>query len=132
MVDWEKYEKIPFAEKGRSLDGVDCWGLLQIIYREELGIELPSYLECYNETSERQKLSELVEEQATNYWRDVDDPKEFDVIIMKIHGFESHLGLVVRKGVMIHCEEGVGVSIVRYDGMRWKQRVRRFVRHAKC
>ena len=34
---------IPFVPGGHSMVGCDCWGLLRLVYRRMLGVELPPY-----------------------------------------------------------------------------------------
>ena len=47
--EWRDYIGIPFANHGRDLVGVDCWGLVTIVYRRELQIVLPDYHERYRD-----------------------------------------------------------------------------------
>jgi len=42
MMHWAaKYIGHPYKEGGRGTDGVDCWGLLCLVYHQEFHIELP-------------------------------------------------------------------------------------------
>lgn len=42
MIDYHKYLTVPYMEGGRTLQGLDCWGLILLV-RQELGLqELPS------------------------------------------------------------------------------------------
>jgi len=39
----KKYHSIPYATGGRSFAGADCYGLVILYFREELGIQLADY-----------------------------------------------------------------------------------------
>ena len=126
---WNKYVKIPFVEKGRSEEGVDCWGLVQLIYRNELGIELPSYLECYETTNDRDELAAVISDERACKWESPEEPKEFDVVILRMRGVPMHVGVVTKRGYMIHCARGIGTSLERPDSMRWNNNVMGFARY---
>lgn len=40
---YEPYVRLPYAPDGRSRDGIDCYGLVHLVYRDLYGIELPEY-----------------------------------------------------------------------------------------
>lgn len=126
--------KIPFAERGRSrAEGVDCWGLARIIYKELLNIDLPSLLD-YVDTDDRLKISQLYNSEH-NTWIDIKqgDEKEFDIIIFKMNGLPTHVGIVISKDTMIHCERGSGVSVVNFrKENQWYRRIIGIYRHGQC
>ena len=41
-----------FSRKGAVETGCDCWGLVCLIYRRELGIALPQYADLYRDANE--------------------------------------------------------------------------------
>jgi cell wall-associated NlpC family hydrolase len=44
VTHWSRdYVGLPWKFAGRSSEGVDCWGLLWLVYREVLGIPIASY-----------------------------------------------------------------------------------------
>lgn len=125
--------RIPFAEKGRTRKGADCWGLACVIYDEILNIKLPQLLN-YKDTHDREHISEIhgIETQT---WTDVQlgDEKEFDIIVFKMYGLPTHVGVVIGKGVMVHCERGSGVSVINFmKEYQWNRRIAGIYRHERC
>ena len=126
---WNQYMPIPFAEKGRSKEGSDCWGLPYIIYPEQLGIILPDYLDCYENTNDREGLAVLIAQERESRWKETDTPEPFNLIFLRMRGLPMHVGLVTKPGHFIHCAKGIGTSHERFDNMRWKDKVLGFSRY---
>ena len=132
-MDWlSKYIKIPFVEHGRVEEGCDCWGLIRLIYERELGLDLPSLLD-YKDTNDRFSISNLVEVEKKIQWVEVPDgeEKEFDVVIFRILKVPTHVGLVYKKGGMIHSGKGKGTYLTDFrKEHHWKKRLYGTFRHA--
>ena len=64
---------VPFADRGRDLDGLDCWGLLRVVY-QRMGIDLPSHAEAYQTAADRAEITALVEGDLPS-WREVSDER---------------------------------------------------------
>ena len=126
---WNKYIGLPFAEKGRDLSGLDCWGLVQLVYQAERDIILPGYEWCYQTTNDRERLGDAISLERQARWIQVDQPQPFDAVLLSMRGVPMHVGLVTRAGSMIHCAHGVGAVHERYDGMRWQSKVKGFFRY---
>lgn len=125
---WTKYIGIPFVEKGRSDVGVDCWGLVKIIYEKEKGIILPSYEELYETTEDRDILSQTIQSESSAHWLNPEKPKEFDVIILDMRGLPMHVGIVTKDNHMIHCAKGINTAHENFTTMRWRHKVKGFAR----
>ena len=131
-MSWaNKYMIIPFVEKGRSFDGADCYGLVRLIYKNELGIELPDYLGLYESTNDREKLSKIINDESSKKWLNPEKGKEkpFDVIILEMRGVPMHVGIVTKPGYMIHCAKGINTVYENYRNMRWEHKIRGFARY---
>lgn len=126
---WNNYISIPFAEKGRSIKGCDCWGLVRIIYKNELGINLNSYDDEYINTADKDTVNAAIEMERGR-WISVESPREFDVVVMNMKGLPMHVGIVTRDGFMLHCAKGVNTSHERYNGIKWKSKIVGFERHS--
>ena len=126
------YIGIPFADHGRHRKtGVDCYGLLWLIYRDELQIELPSYEEVYDQIrGEEKTISQHIVE-AEQHWLRVDQPNSFDVVVLRVAGLPLHLGVVAAPGLMIHTIKGCDVHLEEYSGPLWRNRLDGFFCYAK-
>lgn len=123
MTWYNKYIGVPFAEKGRDLQGVDCWGLVCVIYEKEFGIKLPTYVECYNSTDDREILSRLIADESASHWVEQKKPKEFDVLVLNVDGLPFHVGIYTYDRKFIHCEKGFNTVHSKLDSFRWRNRL---------
>lgn len=125
---WNAYIGTPFAEKGRDKSGLDCWGLVRLVYAEHLQIDLPSYAERYRDTNDRETLNALVEAEKNCKWVAVDKPKPYDVVILTMLGLPTHVGVVVNSRQMLHCLKGSNTVLEDFTSLKWRHRVKGFLR----
>lgn len=121
---WSSWTGLRFADRGRSVQGVDCWGLVVLIYASHVGVSLP----------DRPEVSSL-DSQAVNTaarhglahgpWEEVQPGTEqgFDLAIVwrpyrdamgGVRVGPIHCGIVTRRGFLIHADEDAGVTAVPY------------------
>ncbi len=132
MSVFSSYIGLPYEDKGRIREGIDCWGLVRLIYQEQLKIELPSYSENYVSSVDRQSVNKLVEE-ASIPWLEISKGKErqFDVLLIKHVGFSRHVGIVISpsRGLMIHIVSGETSVVERYKDGTISHRIVGFFRY---
>jgi cell wall-associated NlpC family hydrolase len=124
-----QYIDIPFLDQGRTRDGLDCWGLVRLVYKEQLGIDLQSLSGRYESAEDSETVSELVEEQRSTMWFSVDAPEVGDVIVLNILGNESHVGIRIDHRRMLHIMRGANCCIQNLTRPGWKRRVSGHYRH---
>lgn len=129
----DRYIGLPHAEFGRTLEGCDCWGLVGIVYREELDISLPDYLGDYGSTTEQAEIAALITEGAAkSAWVPVSGPAlAFDVAVFRRGRFTSHVGIVVRHGLMLHMADRNTSHIETYQSGPWNSRLSGVYRHSE-
>lgn len=116
----------PFAVGGRG-PAYDCWGLVQAIYRDRLGIALPGYDQDYFEINNRH-IGDLIDAERRK-WRLVTRPEPGDVVLFRIYRFPGHVGIVTGSGTMINTRKGCGAVIEPYLNPKWRPRLVGFYRH---
>ena len=131
MEHWtDKYLNIPYKPKGRSMQGLDCWGLVQAIYSKELFVVLPGFLEDYDDIS-RSQVSTAISKNMRD-WFEVEKGQEqaFDVVVLNIRGLPTHVGVLVdpEKKLFIHVSPDSFVTIERLDSKKWYNRILAFMR----
>lgn len=120
----EHFIGIPYANKGRSRAGADCWGLLRIVYQEHLGIELPSYDEEYLGSAEQLEIAAIVAREAVSaLWMPVTELREFDIIWFRRGRLDAHAAIFLRKGLMLHMREEAFSAADRFDVPQWQSRL---------
>lgn len=129
-MDLSPFVGLPWADKGRSPDGCDCWGLVMVVYRAALGIDLPSYAEQYATPADRAAVAALIAGHRSE-WVEVPAGQErpLDLVLMTEAGIPRHIGLVAVPGYVLHMA-GERDSIVEpYTTGKVKHRLAGFFRH---
>ncbi|MFQ5954022.1 MAG: C40 family peptidase [Kiloniellales bacterium] len=124
----EGYIGIPYADKGHSRDGVDCWGLVRLVYAEQLGVDLPSYADRYASAADLDEVARLIDGER-GPWRTVKRPRALDVLLLRIRGAAGHVALVAAPGWMLHVMDQIEVALERYETITWARRIAGAYRH---
>lgn len=106
-----EYIRIPFKPLGRGPDGLDCYGLVRLVFLEQLGIELPMLLDYEGTTDDdHEEMEQVIKDQlsGTDVWIPVVKGAEqpFDVIVANIAGNPVHVAIVVKKNILLHIQRG--------------------------
>lgn len=138
-VDWNSYVGIPFVPKGRSLEedgGLDCWGLLRHVLREELKLDVGLFSgEGFDpEGKDWRALQRHLMEASARGW--IEQPLHFaqplDGILMLVAGHPLHVGVVSKRGWMVNTRPGLDESVnERYTTPEWKNRKPRIFRRVE-
>ncbi|WP_457754881.1 C40 family peptidase [Thermovibrio ammonificans] len=89
--------RVPYKKWGSSWNGVDCYGLVRLFYREVRGIELPD-IRTYR---------------WWESWKKVKEPQTGDVLFINLE--EAHIALYVGNSRILHALEKYGVRLDRYN-----------------
>lgn len=123
------YIGIPFKYKGRTKEGLDCWGLTRLIYQNEYNISLPTLSDNY-EDADIERISDLIA-QYKEGWESVDSPSEGDVVLFRVMGSVSHIGVAVSETHFIHAREGYDSAIESFDSPYWKRRISGYFKYSQ-
>lgn len=119
-----------------------CWGLVRLVYEDQLGIHLPFYGEI--DSKELQAVAAAVEEGRDRHevWSQVQPfpgkERSFDVIVMngwlpsdgQLRRGIVHTGLVTRPGYVMHTDMGYQVVEVPLKHVTVCRRLVGCYRHA--
>lgn len=128
---WNDYIGLPFASKGRGQTGVDCWGLIVMVYTDILGVSVPSYGEQYKQAKPSDELSAALERELIAGWRAVDTAQPLDLLIFTLCGKPCHCGLVTNPGEMLHIMSGCDAVVEPYNNKNWQRRLEGIYRYER-
>ena len=122
---WQnKYIGIPFLDKGRDTNGIDCWGLARLVYKQEYNIDLPSFGNDY-EANDTERMQDLLA-QYKEGWEKIDAPVEGCIVLFNIFGVESHMGIAISDTHFLHAREKYTSAIEAFDSVAWRNRITGF------
>lgn len=130
MTALSAYVGLPYRAQGRDRDGVDCWGLLRLFYRDELGIDLPGFRDDYTCAGERRELDALIAGNAEGGpWRRVRHVRHYDGLLFRVGPFASHVAMAIGGGRMLHVHADARSVIQPIRTPLWRDRLVGIYRH---
>jgi len=125
MAWWGKYVGRSFGQRS------ECWSLVREVYRDRLGIDLPEHGDVSAEyvaateairfgqgstaqlaAARRAVMDAFTVGQAAESWVKVDQPQQFDVVLMGGPHSDRHrvmhVGVAVDSGRVLHIEKATG------------------------
>lgn len=128
-----QYIGIPYKPGGRDRDGIDCWGLLQLVWREQFGAVLPSY---DGPLWQRGASAEEVARAASEYSRQFTEiepgqERPGDGVLFRMMGSPIHVAAVVGRGAMLHVDDSADSCVEDYTSVRWSRRILGFYRYER-
>lgn len=123
-----QYIGIPFKSGGRDRDGIDCWGLARLIYQEQYSINLPSFSAEYTE-GDTDRMTELLA-QYREGWENTTTPKEGDLVLIRVNGAETHIGVALDSERFIHVKKGTDTCIERFNSIAYSKRIVGYFRYS--
>lgn len=134
MSNLDKYINLKFKYKGRDFSGVDCYGLVWLMLKNEKHIEMPEY-----EYSKKWYL------EGKNYIIDIknDSVSWSQVVIEKVKPFDvllfynsprkiivNHMGLYLEDHKFIHVSEDHSSRLEKINDY-WLSRIYAIMRYSK-
>jgi cell wall-associated NlpC family hydrolase len=119
MADLAKYIGIPYEKK-------NCLDLVKDFYRQELGLEIKEYYE--GNTPDRREVETLIASNRGDFVKvDRKDARLGDLVIVRLYGIESHIGIFISSQFMLHSARGIGSCIERLK--KYESMISGFYRH---
>ena len=105
MISVDEYIGIPYELGGCDRDGLDCWGLVRLVYKEKIGQTLPDFGSPTIEAGDVQLAIQagLSYELSTT----TNEPEDLDVVIARRRVLSHHAGIYVGGGVL-HASSPAG------------------------
>ncbi len=112
MSDLLKYFQIPYLENGRTMEGLDCYGLVLQWYKNELNVDLPDYKGIATTEAELNDNPIIAEKACDGFF----PINKFSVRAHDVVTFcnesttPNHIGVMIGKTDFIHALAGYGCT----------------------
>ena len=127
-MNYNKYIGLPYISNGRDENGIDCWGLVRLFYKQEYDIQLPSYTEEYSGAYDTRILEMM--DQYKNNWSQVPTPEAGSVIVFNILGEPFHVGIYIGEDKFIHARDGMDSVVESVNSPKWAKRIEGYYKYS--
>lgn len=104
-LQYDKWKGTPYRKGGLGRKGVDCSGLVYLIYRDLLGKDLPRTTAKQIKTGSPVALSSL---------------RSGDLVFFKTGWFSRHVGIYLEESLFLHASTSKGVTISSLREKYWE------------
>ena len=95
-----------------------CWALVATVLRDQFGVAVPDFAIHADDQATVERT--IRDHRLTGM--QVDDPRPGDVALLRVRGYESHVGLIVAPDTMLHVMARSDACLQRLDGLEWARR----------
>lgn len=131
MAPLDAFVGLPWSDRGRTPEGCDCYGLALLVYRDVLGIALRTYDEPLTGagTADHDRRFLEAERQRREFLPiPLGTERLYDVVLLRERPW--HIGIVARRGWMLHMPVGQTSVMEQFTTGRHALRVEGVYRHA--
>lgn len=100
----------PWVDRGESLAGWDCWGLVVVVSGEAFGRRLPNLAALVNSALNRADVAAAV--RCGLPWFVAGPPAAGAVALFAVRGEAVHVGLYLTERLVLHAQAGVGTRLL--------------------
>ena len=93
---------VPYEYGGRTEAGLDCYGLVKLVYAKEYGITLPDWLTDEMSVGDKSRTIDSVV--TSGDWEEIDQPIDGCFVVCYRKRAAHHIGLYYGGGVL-HCAD---------------------------
>lgn len=122
-----KYIGIPYKDAGDDENGLDCWGLVRLVYKNEFNIELPSFKQTRLDAYDIR--SAIIDEYKQDGWTEIAEPSPGAVVLVRVQGLPIHTGVMVDKTKFLNILPGANCVIADITDSRWRNRIIGFYKY---
>ncbi len=113
LAQYQKWRGVRYRLGGLSRRGVDCSGLVMLVFKSQFGIDLPRT--THNQANSGKYISQSA-------------LKSGDLVFFKIGIKSRHVGIYLEHGKFMHASSSKGVTISRLDNVYWRAKYWKSIR----
>lgn len=124
----DRYRGVPFVENGYTREGLNCWGLCWLVYKEQLGLELPKYPLGAHEAK---SVARQMDDGRAQWISALPPARPFDLVLMRDLGrsIVRHIGVMVSASHCLHIEQETDAACVEISHPLIAPRIVSYHRH---